>query len=29
MPNYILGDVLNAEAFVRDNNGKLVHYFSA
>lgn len=29
MPNYILGDVLNAEAFVRDNEGKLVHYFSA
>lgn len=29
MPNYILGDVLNAEAFVRDNDGKLVHYFSA
>ena len=29
MPNYILGDVLNAEAFVRDNNDKLVHYFSA
>lgn len=28
MANYILGDVLNAEAFVKEN-GSLVHYFSA
>ena len=29
MPNYILGDVLNAEAFVKNKDNKLVHYFSA
>lgn len=28
MANYILGDVLNAEAFVKEN-GNLIHYFSA
>lgn len=27
--NYILGDVLNAEAFVKMDDGQLVHYFSA
>lgn len=27
--NYILGDVLNAEAFVAGSDGKLQHYFSA
>ena len=29
MANYILGDVMRAEAFVRDKNGNLKHYFSA
>lgn len=29
MANYILGDVMRAEAFVRDGNGNLKHYFSA
>lgn len=29
MANYILGDVMRAEAFVRDENGNLKHYFSA
>lgn len=29
MANYILGDVMKAEAFVRGENGKLQHYFSA
>lgn len=29
MANYILGDVMKAEAFVRDAEGKLKHYFSA
>ena len=29
MANYILGDVMRAEAFVRDKDGNLKHYFSA
>lgn len=29
MANYILGDVMKAEAFVRGEDGKLQHYFSA
>lgn len=29
MANYILGDVMRAEAFVHDENGNLKHYFSA
>ena len=29
MANYILGDVMRAEAFVRDKSGNLKHYFSA
>lgn len=29
MANYILGDVMKAEAFVRGKDGKLQHYFSA
>ena len=29
MANYILGDVMKAEAFVRGEDGKLKHYFSA
>lgn len=29
MANYILGDVMRAEAFVRGEDGKLQHYFSA